>query len=98
MVANCDQKNNHIETRGGKYKNPRVFTEQGVAMLATILKSNVAVKVSIAIMDAFVMMRKYISNDLIELNYMKRQILNNSKNIDKNIEDIKLLQQSFQNI
>ena len=42
------------------------------------------------------MMRKYISNDLIELNYMKRQILNNSKNIDKNIEDIKLLQQSFQ--
>ena len=65
-------------------------------MLATILKSNVAVKVSIAIMDTFVMMRKYISNDLIELNYMKRQILNNSKNIDKNIEDIKLLQQSFQ--
>jgi len=35
LVANCDQK---IETRGGKYKNPRVFTEQGVAMLATILK------------------------------------------------------------
>ena len=26
------------ETRGGKYSNPRVFTEQGVAMLATILK------------------------------------------------------------
>ena len=96
LVENFDQKNKNIETRGGKYKNPRVFTEQGVAMLATILKSNVAVKVSIAIMDAFVMMRKYISNDLIELNYMKRQILNNSKNIDKNIEDIKLLQQSFQ--
>ena len=31
-----------IETRGGRYKNPRVFTEQGVAMLATILKSKIA--------------------------------------------------------
>ena len=62
LVANCDQK---IETRGGRYKNPRVFTEQGVAMLATILKSKVAVKVSIEIMDAFVAMRKYISNNLI---------------------------------
>ena len=39
---------------------PRVFTEQGVAMLATILKSNIATQVSIAIMDAFVNMRHYI--------------------------------------
>ena len=50
-----------IETRGGRYKNPRVFTEQGVAMLATILKSKVATQVSIAIMDAFVEMRKYLN-------------------------------------
>ena len=58
LVANCDQKN---ETRGGRYKNPRVFTEQGVYMLATILKSKVATKVSIAIMDVFVKMRHYIN-------------------------------------
>ena len=49
LVANCDQK---IETRGGRFKNPRVFTEQGVAMLATILKTPIATQVSIAIMDA----------------------------------------------
>ena len=55
LVTNCDQKN---ETRGGRYKNPRVFTEQGVAMLATILKSPIATQVSIAIMDAFVSMRR----------------------------------------
>ena len=36
LVKNFDQKN--IELRGGKYKNPRVFTEQGIAMLSTILK------------------------------------------------------------
>ncbi len=64
LVKKFDQKN--IETRGGRYKNPRVFTEQGVAMLATILKSKVATKVSINIMDAFVSMRKYISSNLLE--------------------------------
>ena len=42
MVEIFDQK---IETRGGKYKNPRVFTEHGVAMLATILKSKSAIEV-----------------------------------------------------
>lgn len=40
--------------------NPRVFTEQGVAMLATILKSKTAAEVSIKIMDAFVLMRHFI--------------------------------------
>lgn len=57
LVKIFDQKR---ETRGDKYKNPRVFTEQGVCMLATILKSKVATQVSINIMDVFVNMRKYI--------------------------------------
>ena len=46
---------------GGRRYNPRVFTEQGVYMLATILKSKVATEISIAIMDAFVKMRHYIN-------------------------------------
>ena len=58
LVEIFDQKN--IETRGGRYRCPRVFTEQGVAMLATILRTPVAEEVSIRIMDAFVAMRKYI--------------------------------------
>ena len=68
--------------------NPRVFTEQGVAMLATILKSPTAVQVSIAIMDAFILMKKYISNNLLEQKYINNQVM-------KNTEDIKLLQESF---
>ena len=68
--------------------NPRVFTEQGVAMLATILKSPTATQVSIAIMDAFVSMRRYISSNLLEQKYINNQVL-------KNTEDIKLLQESF---
>ncbi len=42
---------------------PYVFTEQGVAMLSGVLKSNTAVKVSIQIMSAFVAMRKFISSN-----------------------------------
>ena len=47
--------------------NPYAYTEQGVAMLATVLKSDIAVKVSIGIMDAFVEMRRILSvnQDLI---------------------------------
>ncbi len=46
----------------GKHRKylPYVFTEQGIAMLSGILKSEVAVQVSIKIMDAFVEMRKFI--------------------------------------
>jgi hypothetical protein len=39
------------------------------AMLATILKTKKAEEISIKIMDAFVVMRKYISNNLIEQKY-----------------------------
>ena len=43
---------------GGRRYKIRVFTEQGVAMLATILRTSVAAEVSIKIMRAFVAMRK----------------------------------------
>lgn len=56
LVTNCD--------RFGSIKhssvNPYVFTEQGVAMLSAVLHSDIAVKVSIQIIDAFVEMRKLI--------------------------------------
>lgn len=46
--------------RGGRRYLPYVFTEQGVAMLSAVLRSEVAVKVSIEIMNAFVEMRKLL--------------------------------------
>lgn len=45
----------------GLRRNPYAFTEQGVSMLSAVLKSDTAVKVSIAIMRAFVAMRNYIT-------------------------------------
>lgn len=67
--------------------NPRIFTEQGVYMLATILKSNVATKVSIAIMDTFVKMRHYINYNRILLPYrfmlLEDKVDDNTKRIDE---------------
>ena len=49
---------------GGRRYLPYVFTEQGIAMLSSVLKSEVAAKASINIMRAFVEMRKFlISNN-----------------------------------
>lgn len=66
----------------------RVFTEQGVAMLATLLKTPIATQVTIQIMDAFVEMRKYINNNLIEQNYINKLVL-------KDRERINLLEETF---
>lgn len=62
-------------TRGGRRYNSRVFTEQGVMMLATILKSNIATEITIRIMDAFVLMKQYVSNNLIEQKYINNLVL-----------------------
>ena len=68
---------------------PYAFTEQGIAMLATVLKTEVAAEMSIKIMDAFVALKHYISDNLIEQKFVNKQVL-------KNTEDIKLLKESFQ--
>ena len=52
---------------GGVRKLPYAFTEQGVAMLASVLRTKVAADVSIGIMRAFVEMRKYISNGVLDV-------------------------------
>ena len=67
---------------------PYVFTEQGVAMLATVLRTEVAEEVSIKIMDAFVAMRHYIGNN-------EYRLLNIESKIIEHDSDIKLLQESF---
>ena len=78
----------NIIHRGGRRYIPRVFTEQGVAMLATILKSKTATEVSIKIIDAFVELRKYINGSLIEQKYINEMVLKDNKRID-------LLEESF---
>lgn len=78
-----------IETANNKSRVlPYVFTEQGVAMLSAVLKTEVAEEISVKIMDAFVAMKKYLSSNLLEQKYINNQVM-------KNTEDIRLLQESF---
>jgi len=75
--------------RGSNIKYlPYVFTEHGIMMLSSLLKSDIAAKVNIQIINAFVSMRQYISSNLLEQKYINNQVM-------KNTEDIKLLQESF---
>ncbi len=84
----------HFETSssttnyGGKRYNPYAFTEQGVAMLATVLHTPVAAEVSVNIMRSFVKMRKIISSNLIEQKYINELVI-------KDNERINLLEESF---
>lgn len=65
---------------------PYVFTEQGIAMLSALLKSDIAIKVSVNIMKAFIEMRKFIySNGQVfeRLTIMEYKLLEHDKKFDE---------------
>jgi len=78
-------KSNNLRGYNVKYL-PYVLTEQGIMMLSGLLKSDIAVKVNIQIIDAFVKMRRYfatsISNNEILINHENR-ILRLEKTLHK---------------
>lgn len=77
----------NLNEHGGVRKMPHVFTEQGVAMLSTVIRTEVASQVSIDIMRAFVRMRHYIkyNETLLPRKYLllEEKVDNNTKRIDE---------------
>ena len=74
------------EFRGGRRYLPYVFTEQGIAMLAGVLKNDIAVKVSISIIKSFIEMRKFLATNgqLFErLTNVEYKLLEHDKKFDK---------------
>ncbi len=72
--------------RGGRRYLPYAFTEQGVAMLSAVLRSDIAVKVSIQIMQAFVEMKKFITTNagiFQRLDKIEQKQIIADKNFDK---------------
>jgi ORF6N domain len=63
IASNCSQFVTGSNKRGGVRYRPYAFTEQGVAMLSSVLNSDRAVKVNIAIMRAFVRLREALENN-----------------------------------
>ena len=73
---------------GGTRYLPYVLTEQGIMMLSGLLKNDIAAKVNVQIIEAFVKMRKIISSNLIEQKYINELVI-------KDNERINLLEESF---
>ena len=72
---------------------PYVFTEQGVAMLATVLRTKVASEMSVSIMRAFVKMRHYLLNTVGENKYIKDMLLKHDNELSEHGNSIRLLQE-----
>ena len=73
-------------SKGGRRYLPYVFTEQGVAMLSGVLKSDTAIKISIQIMSAFVTMRRFISSNaqiFQRLDVVERKQIEHDNKLDK---------------
>ena len=71
---------------GGRRKLPLVFTEQGIAMLSGLLKTEIAIQVSINIMDAFIEMRKFITSNgqvFERLTNVEYKLLEHDKKIEE---------------
>ncbi len=69
---------------GNRYK-PLAFTEQGVAMLSSVLNSSTAIKVNIEIIRVFTKIRQAISENLnvrLEIEKIKKKLINQDKNIE----------------
>lgn len=74
-----------IESKRGKHRKylPYAFTEQGVAMLSAVLRSDTAVNVSIQIMQAFVEMKKFIANNAVLFQRLEKVELKQIENDQK---------------
>ena len=76
---------------GGRRTLPYVFTEQGISMLASVLHSEVAIKVSIGIMRAFVEMRRFIANNALlfeRISNVELKQLEYQKQTDEKLDQI----------
>ena len=93
QISTLDDGEERKETRGGRQYLPYVFTEQGVAMLSAVLRSETAVQVSIRIMNAFVQLRHYVSSQIVktddkaELAEIRRLLLLHIDHCDKKFSE-----------
>ena len=90
LVTICDR----FERLKYSTVNPNVFTEQGVAMLSTVLNSERAIQVNIAIMRAFVKLRQIISTNkelALKLKQLERKIEKHDTEIHAIFEAIRQL-------
>ena len=91
IIATSMKSNGDNEKKGGRRYLPYAFTEQGIAMLSAVLRSDVAIQVSINIMNAFVEMRRFIANNALlfeRISNVELKQLEYQKKTDEKLEQI----------
>ena len=91
QIATSMKSNGDNEKKGGRRYLPYAFTEQGIAMLSAVLRSDVAIQVSINIMNAFVEMRRFIANNALlfeRISTVELKQLEYQKKTDEKLEQI----------
>ncbi len=76
---------NATSSWGGRRKLPNAFTEQGVAMLSSVLNSDTAIEVNIRIIRVFTKMRTYALTHkeiLLQLSKLEKEVKGNSNDIE----------------
>jgi hypothetical protein len=87
LVTNCDR----FHSLKHSSANPYAFTEQGVSMLSAVLKSDIAVDISVKIIRSFATMRKFISNNALifqRLETLEQKQFSNDEKFNKLFEAI----------
>ncbi len=85
---------NATSSWGGVRKLPYAFTEQGIAMLSSVLKSKTAVEVNIRIMRAFISMRRFIATNaqlfrrFETIEYHQLEMKQHQEETDKRIDEV----------
>ena len=85
QFATLEIENEDLRGKHSKYLS-YAFTEQGVAMLSAVLKSDTAIQTSIMIMEAFVALRHFLQNNseiFTEIKYLKKHAVESDKRIDE---------------
>jgi len=81
VVAKCD----HLDSMKHSTVNPYVFTEQGIYMLASVLKSDTAISVNIAIIRTFKKLREFSKH----YNALAKQIIEVERKSDKQYKELR---------
>jgi phage regulator Rha-like protein len=82
---------NVISSWGGTRKMPYAFTEQGVAMLSSVLNSEIAIEVNIRIIRVFTKMREFASTHrdiLMQLAKLEKEVISNNRHTERHSQDI----------
>ena len=90
-----------LDKRRNKRYVPYVFTEQGIAMLSGLLKNDIAIQVSINIINAFVNMRKFLLNNgqiYERLTTVEQKLLEHDKKFDEVFNQFQLKEEAKQKI